>query len=329
MILLPNGKAWKPNRAQNGNPTRGLEPSQLERQLTDFARGNIAPLARTMAWVMEHDDICSSVAAKAQTSVTQHGWELEDRSDLAPEQRGMADEQRVILRDLFESLEARDVEDDDEEGGVDLLLNQMLLAYGQRYSVHHLVWTKNEITGNHQLTTHYVPLWHFENSKGRMAFKGALNAASSLTAGLSAAASGGSIPLSDIGGPTAWMVTKGRGVMLAAVIAWMFKHLPMGDWLTYCGRHGMPAFLGKSDAAQDSKEWADMVDAVMQLAAEFAGVISKRNEVEVLNLSGGAIPYPALVERMDRAMAILWRGADLSTLSRGGAVGSSVQSDET
>jgi hypothetical protein len=45
----------------------------------------------------------------------------------------------------------------------------------------------------------------------------------------------------------------------------------------------------------------------------------------------GQLPYPPLVERMDRAMAAIWRGADLSTISAGSGdgTGASVQGDET
>ena len=43
----------------------------------------------------------------------------------------------------------------------------------------------------------------------------------------------------------------------------------------------------------------------------------------------GSIPYPLLVEKMDREIAILYRGADLSTFSKGGGVGASVQKDDT
>jgi hypothetical protein len=45
----------------------------------------------------------------------------------------------------------------------------------------------------------------------------------------------------------------------------------------------------------------------------------------------GELPYPPLVERMDRAMAAIWRGADLSTMSAGSGdgTGASLQGDES
>jgi hypothetical protein len=46
-------------------------------------------------------------------------------------------------------------------------------------------------------------------------------------------------------------------------------------------------------------------------------------------LAGGNMPFPKLVERMDRMMATLWRGADLSTLSRDRGYGASLQEKET
>jgi hypothetical protein len=43
---------------------------------------------------------------------------------------------------------------------------------------------------------------------------------------------------------------------------------------------------------------------------------------------GGNIPFPSLIERMDRVIAAMWRGADLSTLSRDRGYGASLQEKE-
>lgn len=332
MILGPDGKVLQiSSRKRRDNPTRGLAPSDLERQLTSFARGHLRPLAETMDWVMEHDDICSAVSFTAKTSVTDQGWEISQKSEARKGSEVMAQKQEDLVQGLFDELEARDSTDEDEEGGVNLLLDQMMLAYGQRYSMHHLVWRSTRF--GRRLTTHFVPLCNFENSTGRMTFvepKGWAGSGAGYRSTNRGAGQGVGIPLSQIGGANAWMLTKGRGVMLAGVIAWMFKHLPLGDWLTYCDRHGMPAFLGKSDAQAGDPEWEEMARAVYSLAAEYAAVVSNKNGIEVLDLKGsGETPYPALVDRMDRAMAILWRGSDLATMSRGSAVGASVQIDST
>ena len=73
-----------------------------------------------------------------------------------------------------------------------------------------------------------------------------------------------------------------------------------------------------------------MVTAVYSMAAEFAAVVSNQDTIETIDLTAnGSAPYPPLIEMMHRLLAILWRGADLSTISKGAAVGASVQDDET
>jgi phage gp29-like protein len=110
----------------------------------------------------------------------------------------------------------------------------------------------------------------------------------------------------------------------------MFKQLPLQDWLTYCDRHGMPAFLGKTNAAKGSTGWNDMADAVGSIGSEFGAVINQGDVVEVLNLTGnGSVPYEELVDRMDRAQVMLWRGGDLSTMSRTNGTGSNPQQEES
>ena len=70
-------------------------------------------------------------------------------------------------------------------------------------------------------------------------------------------------------------------------------------------------------------------EAVRDFGAEFQALMSRGTEITPVDLSTkGELPYPALVDRMDRAMASLWRGADLSTLSRGQGLGASLQADE-
>jgi hypothetical protein len=46
-------------------------------------------------------------------------------------------------------------------------------------------------------------------------------------------------------------------------------------------------------------------------------------------MGGGTMPFPQLVERIDRMLAALWRGADLSTISRDRGYGASLQEKET
>ncbi|MEW6306191.1 MAG: DUF935 family protein, partial [Verrucomicrobiota bacterium] len=127
-----------------------------------------------------------------------------------------------------------------------------------------------------------------------------------------------------------WLVTVGDGVMFACAVAYMFKLLPIRDWLRYCERHGMPGLRGVTNAPRGSKEWQAMADALEEFNADFAAVMNENERIERIDVtSSGELPHPQIVERMDRALAALWRGADLSTISKGDGLGASLQGDES
>jgi phage gp29-like protein len=136
--------------------------------------------------------------------------------------------------------------------------------------------------------------------------------------------------------PDNWLITVGDGLMLPCAIAYMFKHLPLKDWLIFCERFGSPIPIGETAAAQDSPEWDKMVAAVEAIMAGAAAVKNVGENITLLETGKGStqLPHPPLVERMDRAMSAMWRGSDLSTMSRGGqgqqrSSGASVQGEES
>ncbi len=297
------------------NPLRGWTPDVLVRQLESFARGEIAALAWVMEWLETHDDIIQVVAPKAKAAVSRHGYDVPLKEEISPEMKGMAEDQQGVMQQFFQTLETSDAVELEEGGGMRLLFQQIMDAYGKRYGAHHIVWrpSRTEL----QATLVKVPTWFFEATEGRLKFLPSSNAQRG-------------VDLETLGGRDAWMVSKGRGVMLAGVLARMFKQLPLQDWLTYCDRHGMPAFLGKTTAAKGTPAWQDMASAVAGIGAEFGAVVNTGDVIDVLNLTGqGEVPYVKLIDRMDRAQVMLWRGGDLSTMSRENGTGSNPQQEAT
>jgi phage gp29-like protein len=204
----------------------------------------------------------------------------------------------------------------------------MMDAIGKKYAVHEIVFDprencdakflqsgKSECVGNSFMLTatfRFVPLWFFENHDGKLKFLANEGAYSGM-------------PLED----GAWMVTVGDGLMEACSIAYIFKHLPLRDWLVYCERNGMPGVKGTTDALPNTEQWEAARDAVEDFGAEFNALMSKGTDIEAIDLSTrGELPYPKLIDRMDRAISALWRGSDLTTLSRDSGAGASLQADE-
>ena len=319
-ILGPNGQPVSAERVKlekmaRFNPLRNWSPEILVTQLEAYSRGEIFRLAWVMDWLEKHDDVISTVAPKAKAAVSHWGYDILPKDEITPKQKQQAMDQQGVLQAFYQDLKTSDAIELEESGGMRLLVQQIMDAYGKGYAAHHIIW--NPSTSGLKAELIKVPTWMFECVTGKLRFL------------LSFGAQRG-VELETLGGRGAWMVSKGRGVMLAGCIASIFKQLPLQDWLTYCDRHGMPAFLGKTGAAQGSKEWSAMVSAVSSIGSEFGAVVNTADMIEVLQLATqGQLPYVALVERMDRAQVMLWRGGDLSTMSRINAVGSNPQQEDS
>ena len=297
------------------NPLRGWTPDVLVRQLEAYSRGEIAALAWVMEWLEKHDDVISTVAPKAKAAVSRWGYDVLPKDQVTAGQKPLAEKQQAVLQEFYQSLKVSDAVELEESGGMRLLVQQIMDAYGKGYGAHHIVWQPSRGKISAKLVK--VPTWFFEVTTGRMKFLPHFSAQRG-------------VDLETLGGRGAWMISKGRGVMLAGTLARMFKQIPLQDWLTYCDRHGMPAFLGKTTAQKGSSGWDDMKSAVSGMGAEFGAVINQGDMIDVLNLATqGEVPYVKLIDRMDRAQVRLWRGGDLSTMAMQDGVGGNAQQEDS
>lgn len=307
------------------NPINTLTTDSLTSMLNSFAAGYLKGAALAWEAIERRDDVIQGVASKRKKSVARLNWEV-----LSMDNSDLAHEQKLALEYFYNNLSATSAYDGNESGGVALLVRQMMDAIGKKYAVHEIIFEPHEISNDEKIskfpllsrtapsvlltaTFRFVPLWFFENRTGKLK----LLADEGATCG---------IPLE----PGAWLVTTGDGLMEACSIAYIFKHLPMRDWLIYCERNGMPGVKGVTDALPNTEQWDAARDAVKNFGAEFNALMSRGTDIEAIDISTrGELPYPALVERMDRAIAALWRGSDLATLSRQNGSGASLQGDES
>lgn len=289
------------------NPIAGLTPERLALALDQFKRGYFRDLAWIMETIEERDDTVAAVAPKRKKAPSRYGWEILTLDDSAKAQR-----HKEALEFFYNQLSATNAIEQDERGDFTLLLQQMMDAVGMRYAVHEIVW---EPRGNDLSATFWrVPLAFFEGTTGRLRFLRSVNSIY-----------GEDMPEEN------WLVSVGQGVGVAAAVAYMFKQLPLKDWLIYSGRHGMPGIEGVTDSAPGSAEWAQMKAVVAMAGREMAWVRSSSQQVNKVDFGAeGELPYPALVDRMDRALSRLYRGVDLSTISssQGEGRGASLQEDE-
>lgn len=289
------------------NPIRGLTPETLSSYLDSFDMGYVRNAALLWQKIRDRDDTVKAVVEKRELSVSLLNWEILTEDD-SPE----AAKHKEALEEFYNGLTATDALDRNKRGGVSLLVRQMMHAQGHKWAAHEIVWqpAAPALTAEFRFT----PLQFFENRTGALRF-------------LRTEMSFEGEELEEGG----WMVTAGAGLMEATSIAYLFKQLPLKDWLIYCEKAGIPALHGKTDAQKGSKDWEDFRDALANFGVDWALVTSLQAQVTPVDLKAtGQLPHPLLVDRMDRAIARLWRGADLGTMSKdGSAVGSQPQDSET
>jgi phage gp29-like protein len=283
------------------NPLRGMTPRRLEQDMEQWQIGFLRWLSLDWSFIRERDDQIKAVEAKRIYAVSRLEWEIMVMDD-SPE----AESHRQALEDFYDNLTCTHVIDQNQQGGVNMLIRQMMQSVGFKYAFHEIVWVPsvNE-DGTRGLTANFrfVPTWFFETRTGvarYLPYELALDG----------------IPL-DQGG---WLVTIGDGLLMASSILWMYKQTALRAWAAYVEKFGIPFIHGETTAAFNSVEWQQFVSALQNFASD--GVMAT-NIGAKLNMeappASAANPQAELLQRCDRQQAIIWRGADLSTMSRAGS----------
>ncbi len=290
------------------NPIRNLRPEYLSRALESFEAGRLGCAARLFESILSRDDVLCGLNLKRKKSVARLESEIVmlDDSDRAKRHK-------EALEFFYSNAECASFSDRNLSGGLRTLVFQMMDCAGMKYSVHKTEFSSD---GNGRVKGKFVqyPLWLFENTSGKLRL---LEREGQLTPGANLE-------------KNKWMITCGDGLMVASSIAYMFKELPMKDWLVYCERNGMPGIKAKTDAYPGTEQWNAACDAVEDFGAEFHAVLSQGTDIEAIDVSTrGELPYPALVERIDKIMCSLWRGSDLGTISQANNSGASLQEFES
>lgn len=289
--------------SQNFNPLRNLTPESLSRALDAFDSGRLSSAVRIFEAIIKRDDLISGLYLKRCKCVAR----LEG-SVVELDESQKAKMHAKALRKFYENLSVHSYCDANQKGGLRLLISQMMSAVAMRYSAHKISFKRvgEDLSAD---ITHY-PLWLFENTAGSLRI---LEREGQICEGTE---------LNE----KEWLIASGDGLMFPSSVAYIFKRLTLRDWLIYSERNGMPGIKAKTDAFPGSEQWEAARQAARDFGAEFHAVFSQGTDMEAIDLSSrGALPYPQLVERMDRMLCSLWRGGDLSTLSGDSMMGSSSQ----
>ena len=297
-------------------PISYLTPEVLTSQLSEWNVGTMRRFSLTMDAIENRDALVKSATGKLKMSLSRRDYEVV-KVEGADEAEAEAHAQELEF--FYSHVEATNAIDRNQRGGFGTLVHQMMDAALKKYACHEIVWRPvtaedGELCGL-TATFIFVPLWFFENRTGSLRFAGNF--------------AWDGIPLKD----GEWMVTVGDGIMEAICVSWMYKTIALRDWLIYSERNGMPLPLGKTPHTNNSPGWIAMKEALDSIATNSAVLIGLQDEIDKLEFGGtGQLPYPVLVEYMDKLISALARGADLGTLSSGThaqGTGASLQGEET
>lgn len=295
------------------NPLRGFTPQRVVRLLEDYDKGRLRDVVWMMDKVQRTDDMVKTVSGKRKKAPARLDWSI--RPYESWEDFGSAkqlEDQTAHLQHLYNSLQVSHALERNLRGGLRKAVEQMADAIAKGFAVHEIGWQQRR-DGLMEVSLTFVPLWFFENTTGQLRF-------------LEHSGAADGVELEE----NAWMVTCGDSLLEATLTAYMFKALPLKDWLTYSERAGMPFPTMETDAKPGSPEWEEALVAMSQIGAEYGLLHSRGARIEIHDLTvKGELPSPRLVERMDRAIAMLWRGADLSTMSGEDQMGASLQQGES
>ena len=290
---------------------RRLTSDLLATQLDQYQRGYLSPIMRTWESIERRDDRISAVAPRAKAALGRYGYEIIVSDDSAA-----AGQHKAALDYFYGNLSVTDTYDENKCGGFSSLVRGMADAIGYKYGIHEILWQPS-FSG---LTAEFrkAPSWFFENLTGRLKF---------LTQDFNYEG----VEMA----PNQWLVhVADAAIDEPGSIAFLFKHASVKDRMNFSEKFGMPGILGKTSASQGSPQWNAMKTAVASFANDFAAVCGTGDLIELIKTDGakGSTPFAEIVNDMNMALSILWRGADLGTQSHQGGghgQGASVQAEET
>jgi phage gp29-like protein len=314
--LTTSAEALRTLRQNKHNPLPYLKPDMLARVLDQFEHGYLREACLLWEKIAERDDVIASVKPKREKDVSQLDMQVVVRPDAGAD----GDAHKEVLERFWKNVRCVNSYDRNERGGFRRLVKQMMTAVSYRYAAHHIIWQPRP-DGELRATFEFVPLWMFENRTGRLRYLPSLSA------------TGGEI-LAD----GEWMVTTGDGLMISCCIGYLAKRSAFNDWLVFSEKFSVPGVMGRTTAKKGSAEAEAMKAAVESFGHDWMAVIygddgTHAKPIELVQANGNpaGMPMPAVVERVDRKFAALYRGADLSSMSsnQGDGTGASLQEKET
>ena len=289
-----------------------VHPSQVGAAIRSHESGEFGASMPLFDKACRCDYRIRTAAGKRYRAVAKLRWEIQ-----ATDSSEEAKRQKALLERFYDSLTVTSVDKRDERASVSSLIMRLMSAVNYGYAAAEIRWTPDYFEGQptYSATVETVPLRFFEATDRELRI---VTSAGSLE---------GESLLQD-----SWIVAVSpeEPLIFPTIFLYMLRSTPLQDWAATIEKYGRPIVYGETTAEYGSSEWSQFMVALRKLAAGATMAVNPGAELKVLPIAqGGTMPHKELLDMLDRATMALWRGGDLSTMSRGSdSAGSNPQSEE-
>lgn len=290
------------------NPLKNLTPQKITAAMDNFNCGYLSDAAKIYAAIRRRDAVVQACVQKRKRATSRLEWTIVEMGN----DEAASKEHAAFLEDFYNNIRVTSAEDANKRGSMSMLIENILSALENKYAVSEIIWDTSRAPSLSAEVRH-VPLWFFENTQGYLRFK----KSSYDTEGVDLEKNG-------------WMVSVyDSPLMEATAVCYVVKRFAQGDWAAYSNRFGMPTPVYNSTATRNTPEWDAAVDALANLVNGCGMVLAAGEVFDLKQPAGTGEPFKTLSDAMDRYIALIWRGSDLSTLSADNAAGASLQAEES
>ncbi|MBF0589715.1 MAG: DUF935 domain-containing protein [Magnetococcales bacterium] len=269
--------------------------SQVKQALDGAKRGNLFAQAFLFEEMQERDDQISTEMAKRVMALTGLAWSVEPPPDATPAEEKAAQ----TVEDLLEQLD------------MEATIGDLARAIGYGYACVEIEWSRSgSVWAPNAL--HPRPQTWFQTPQEMPDTLHLRNASS---------------PDGEPLNPWGWITHIHRarsgyparaGLFRTLIWPYLFKHYSMRDWLRFIELHGLPVRVGRYDASASPEDQEILLDAVVGLGNDFAGIVPEGMSIELLEATkSDSKPFEAMLRWCDAAISKVLVGGTLTSQADG------------
>lgn len=277
-----------------GHPSRGLTPARLARILLDAEQGNLIDQFELFEDMEEKDPHIFSEMSKRRRAVMTLPWQIQPPRNPTPDEQAQADFLSDTLQDL---------------GDFEDLIFDMTDGTGKGFAAIEMAWHLVEKVRLPSAFNFRPQSWfHLTQTSPDIRLRDNTAEGAALN-------------------PFGWIVHKHKAKSgylarsaLFRVLAWpfLFKNFSVRDLAEFLEIYGLPLRLGTYPAGADAKEKAKLLQAVIAIGHDAAGIIPKGMEIDFKEAAKGSHdPFVAMMEWCEKSQSKAILGGTLTSQADG------------